>query len=233
MVPGQESLLTKQLSWLARKRATSLQPSHLPCWTQQMTPDHLGLKVEMAIKAPPIYCHLFLALCSLQRYSGSIHADIWNRQDEDHNRHFDLQLNLRTYKYYYYYYGWVTVNSKWGSICHSQSACTTRLSCTCKYVPHQWPMAATTCLRPHMLSGVTSATLSSRRWASSPAEPTLMEISTQRSEVIQCKAKTNVTAIWTGPGAGSWEMPKEHFVLVKCFGTRKTSPGCWTLSVFK
>lgn len=197
-----------------------------------MTPDHLGLKVGMGIKAPPIYCHLFLASCSLQRYSGSIHADIWNRQDEDDNSHFHPQLNLCTYKYCYYY-GWVTVNGKWGSIYHSQSACATRLSFTCKHIPHWWPMATTTSLCPHMLSGVTSATLSSRRRASSPAEPTLVKISTQRSDVIQCKAKTNVTAIWTGIGARSWEFPKECFVSVKCFGTRETSPGCWTVSVFK
>lgn len=112
-----------------------------------MTPDHLGLKVGMGRKAPPIYCHLFLASCSLQRNSGSIHADIWNRQDEDSNSHFHPQLSLRTYKYCYYY-GWVTVNGKWGSVCHSQSACATRLSFTCKYIPHWWPMAATTSLCP-------------------------------------------------------------------------------------
>lgn len=52
MVLGQKSLLTKLLSWLARNRATLLRPSHLLCWTPQMTPDHLGLKVGMGIKAP-------------------------------------------------------------------------------------------------------------------------------------------------------------------------------------
>ena len=195
-----------------------------------MTPDHLGLKEQMGIKAPPRYCNLFSVWCSLQSYSGSIHADIRNRQDGDHNSHFPLQLNRCTYKYYYHYYGWVTVNGKWGRICHSQSPCeqdclvrdNTSLTNGYNYLSV-----------PAHASGITPMTLCSRRRASSSAEPMLVKISTQKQEVIQCKAKTNVTAIWTGTGARSWEIPKEHFVLTKCFGTWETSPGCWTLSMFR
>lgn len=95
MVPGQECLLTRHLYWLARNRATSLQPSHLPCWTPQTTPDNLCLNVEMGRKAPcHLFCHLLLISCSLQRYSDLIHADIPNRQDEDHNSHFCFQLDV-------------------------------------------------------------------------------------------------------------------------------------------
>lgn len=50
-----------------------------------MVPDQLGVKVGLGIKAPPLDCHLLLSTCRLR---GSIHPDIWNRQEEDQNIHF-------------------------------------------------------------------------------------------------------------------------------------------------